>query len=240
MLTPDRVLNFIKSNLGFPFQQLELTDEQIIDYIKDYSLREFCLYSPDKNSMGINLTVEAYKVPGRSNEFYLYEPDGLEILNVTDVIPQISNYLITGHPFMGAFNLGDLREFALNTEVGMMIHQFSNFSITFEFKHPNKLRVSPNPSDFMDQMTIEYERMHSETFETIPYDIEVLFCNFCLADIMIMLGRIRKKYGDGNLRTPFGDIPLSAEIFDEGTTKKNEIIEKLENRSWPNVIFNRG
>lgn len=240
MLSPDRVLNFIKRNLGFPFHHLEMNDEDILDYIRNYSLREFSLYSPDKASLSLDVSSEKYLVPGKVNEFYLYDPEGLEILNVVAVIPPVTSYAVTGHPFMGAFSFGDLPNFALNVEQSMMISQFSNFSITYEFKHPNILRISPQPSQIVGNLTVEYERVHSDDFGTIRYDLEVMFCNFCLADIMILIGRIRKKYGDGNLRTPFGDIPLSAEIGDEGNTKKNEIIEKLENRSWPNIIFERG
>ena len=33
-----------------------------------------------------------------------------------------------------------------------------------------------------------------------------------MSDIMIQIGRVRKKFGDGVIRTPFGEIPLGSEI----------------------------
>ena len=56
---------------------------------------------------------------------------------------------------------------------------------------------------------------------------------------MILLGRIRKKY-EGNLKTPFGDIPISAEVGDEGKEKKTAILEKLQGGIMTNIVFSVG
>ena len=37
MLNEARVLDYVKSNLGWPFMHLELTDEKILEYIKDHT-----------------------------------------------------------------------------------------------------------------------------------------------------------------------------------------------------------
>jgi hypothetical protein len=55
-----------------------------------------------------------------------------------------------------------------------------------------------------------------------------------------MLGRIRKKYANGNLRTPFGDIPIGDEIFDEGQTKISEIEQRMETLFVPNISVHFG
>jgi hypothetical protein len=89
-------------------------------------------------------------------------------------------------------------------------------------------------------MTVEYERMQADDFREVPNSLQVLFLELCLADVMISLGRIRKRYGGGNLRTPFGEIPLESDIFDEGKTKKSEIIEKLERLFIPNIVIDHG
>jgi hypothetical protein len=92
----------------------------------------------------------------------------------------------------------------------------------------------------MHFITVEYERIQSEDFSEIPNDIQVLFEELALADIMIVLGRIRKKYGGGNLKTPFGEIPLESDIFEEGNSKKEKVIEKLERLFIPNVRIVHG
>ena len=61
-----------------------------------------------------------------------------------------------------------------------------------------------------------------------------------LADIMMVIGRIRKRYGGGNLRTPFGEIPLESDIYEEGKEMKREQIEYLERLWVPSVRIDHG
>ncbi len=66
------------------------------------------------------------------------------------------------------------------------------------------------------------------------------FLELSLADIMLMVGRIRKKYGSGGLKSPFGDIHLSDEIYDEGKEKRAEVIEKLHSGALTNIVISFG
>jgi hypothetical protein len=240
MLDDARVLNYIKRNLGFPFMQLEWSDEEILEYVKEETIREWSYYLPDVEKMGLNLQLEANRVPGRSNEFYLNEPDGREILNVKEIYFDQGNLYALGHPPFGVFSEFEIRDFALRVSQAMTTKMFSSWDYTFEFKHPNIVRISPYPFNEMQHITVEYERMQSEDFSEVPNDNQVLFLEMALADVMITLGRIRKKYGGGTLRTPFGEIPLDSDIFDEGKTKKAEIIEKLERLYLPNISIDHG
>jgi len=128
---------------------------------------------------------------------------------------------------------------ALQTHLAMSTKLYSVFDKTFEFKHPNIVRVSPVPvnSKFA---TVEYERIQCDDFREIPNDIGEIFLDLSLADIMIALGRIRKRYGGGNLRTPFGEIPLESDIFEEGKEKKREIKDLLERTFIPNITIAHG
>jgi hypothetical protein len=234
MLSQDRVLEYVKTNLGHPFTFIELTDEQIMNYITTFTLREWSQYFPQKVKISLNLST-AITPPNIPNEFYLEEKDGLEILNVVNVIFPSSNLLVHGHQPLGPLSHGDIREWALSTAMAMDLKQFSSFDYTFEFTHPNLLRISPIPTLGNSIVTVEYERIQPEDLSGIPNEFQVLFSEMALADTMIYLGRIRKKYGDGNLTTPFGTIPINAEIFDEGKDKKREITEKLIAGSLMNV-----
>ena len=115
---------------------------------------------------------------------------------------------------------------------------FSSFDKTFEFKTPNIVRISPVPTTGAF-CTIEYERMQPEDLRKIPNEHQILFCKFALADIMIQIGRIRKKYG-GQIRTPFGEIPLNDEVGDEGKELKREQLEYLERLWVPSVRIDHG
>jgi hypothetical protein len=111
---------------------------------------------------------------------------------------------------------------------------------TYEFEHPNVVRISPYPFNNLQFCTVEYERMSADDFREIPNDLHRYFLDLALADIMINIGRIRKRYGGGNLRTPFGEIPLESDIFDEGKTLRSEVIEKLERLYVPNIRIEHG
>jgi len=239
MLNESLVLEYVKAELGFPFQPLEFDDKTIIDYIQKFTIPTFSHYSPQKKKMNLSFMNKRIQVPGRQNEFYLEEPNGLEILNVVNVYFDQSSLIIHGHPPIGSFSQIGLRNWALDVETSMTQKMFSSWDYTHEFEHPNILRVSPVPTPTFNNCTVEYERMQPKDFRGIDNDLRTLFLELALADTMIRIGRVRKRYGDGNLRTPFGEIPLSAEILEEGKEKRREIIEQLE-KATPNVIISFG
>jgi len=240
MLNDAKVLGYIKRNLGFPFMHLEWSDEEILEYVKADTIREWSYYIPDVKKMPLNLGLETNKVPGRINEWYLAEPEGREILNVIEIYFDQGDLYALGHPPFGVFSHFELRDFALRVENAMSTKMFSSWDHTFEFSHPNIVRISPYPFNEMKSVTVEYERMSADDFREIPNDVHKYFLDLALADVMIALGRIRKRYGGGTLRTPFGEIPLESDIFDEGKTLKGEIIEKLERLYIPNVRMEHG
>jgi hypothetical protein len=239
MLNDGKVLSFVKQNLGFPFMFIELTDDQILDYIKEFTVKEFSYYFPDTNTIGYNLGVESNRVPGKANEFYIEDDRGLEILNIKNIYFSTSSYMMFGHPPLGPVSLGELGNWALSVETAGWIKQFSSWDYTHEFKHPNIVRISPTPNS-EGWIAIEYERMQPDDFSKIPNDLQHHFLELCLADIMIVVGRARARYADGNIKTPYGEVPLMGNIFQEGQDKKKEVLDKLTSGSLPNVSIDIG
>jgi len=235
MLNTARVLRYVKANLGFSFQKLELTDTEILDYIKEFSLRTFSKYCPQKKKIGLNPNATATKNPLIPNEFYIEDPDSLEILNVVEVYTEVGNDLVFGHPVVGVFCYDSLPQFTLQVNEARSARLFSIYDYTFEFNPPNNLRISPAPQGWV---TIEYERIHAANLSTVPTDLQEEFLKLSLADIKIVLGGIRKKYG-GQLSTPFGNIPLDIDILTEGKEERREVIEQL-NKIVPNVVIDIG
>ncbi|GIU69209.1 MAG: hypothetical protein KatS3mg002_0445 [Candidatus Woesearchaeota archaeon] len=239
MLTPARVLEYVKTQLGYPFVQIELDDEKIIQYLSTYTLRELSYYIPFVKRMYLDFKT-AEKVEGRANEYYLEDDEGLEIMGVKDIYFNRGDFAFLGHPFFGPFSLSDINNWALSIESSMMIQTFSDFNFTFEFRSPNILRISSFIITSAGGCTVEYETIQPSDFSGIPNELQSDVLEFCLADVMILLGRIRKKYGDGQLRTPFGEIPLGSDVLDEGKEKKRDLKEKFERLSYPNVIIDHG
>lgn len=240
MLNEEKILNHIKRGLGFPFMHLEWSDDDIIQHVKSITLRDYSHYQPNVNTIGVNVSLAANKVPGKSNEYYLFEPEGREIINIVDIYFNQSHLYALGHPPFGVFDHFSLREYALQVTQAMETKMFSSFDYTFEFKHPNIFRISPKFPSEAENVSIEYERMQADDFSEIHNDQQFIFMELALADVMIALGRVRKRYGGGNLRTPFGDIPLESDIFEEGKEKRREVIDKLERLYIPNVRIDHG
>ena len=236
MLTQSRVLNYIKDNVGFPFSHLEFDDDQLLDYFTTYSLREFSHYFPYTEKVYLNLLADSNKVPGIQNEFYIQTTK--EILSVKEVYWTQGDLILFGHPPIGPLSQGELRNWILNVETSMMVKQFSSYDRTFDFRHPNVIRLSPVPTGH-SYVIVEIETMQPEDLSGVPNDLEHYILELGLADAMIRIGSVRKKYG-GNLRTPFGEIPLNSEIYEEGKEKKRDILEKLEKGFYTNIIFTKG
>jgi hypothetical protein len=188
--------------------------------------------------IGMNLKTTANLVPGKANEYYITEPEGREIFNVIDIYFSGSNLYMHGQPPLGPLSIGELPQWALSNELAGWVKSFSNWNYTCIFKSPNIISIRPTPIS-EEWVAVEYERQHADDFSTIQNSMQMYFLELALADIMMMIGRLRKKYGE-NLQNPFGQITLSSEIFDEGKEKRSEVIEKLTTGSLPNVVINFG
>jgi len=239
MLNSSRLLSYIKGNIGFPWQFIELTDAEILEYVTQFTIRTFGHFFPDENTIGLNLNTTTNKVPNKANEYYITDPEGREIIGVSHIYFGQGNLYIFGHPPIGPMSLMELPQWALSTEIAGWVKSFSSWNYTFVFKSPNIISIRPTPTS-ETWVAVEYEREHSDDFSTIPNELQMYFCDLCLADIMIMIGRIRKKYGAGGLKSPFGEIPLSDEIYEEGKEKRAEVIEKLTSGALTNVVISFG
>lgn len=239
MLNQDKVLKYIKDNLGFPFMFIELEDEKIIEYVSDYTLPEFSRYVPYEKKQNLDLNLENNKVPGRANEFYIYDHEGLEILNVKDIVFSRSDSYFFNHPVMGPMSYGELNGWIMQSELANRARTYSDWNRIWEFIHPNIIRISPVYT-LPDRVVVQYETIQPIDLRGIPNEFQTMFCQLASSDIKMMIGRIRKRYGDGRLNTPFGEVNLSADIFDEGKEERERLIEKLEENLVPNVRMDVG
>jgi hypothetical protein len=237
MLNSARVLKYIKSNLGGYRLKIELTDEEILDYVKEFSLRTFSKYIPDVGRTVISPTNPNTHDSLITNKFFIEDEDGLEIIGVKELVDNLSGDLVLGHPYVGVYSYDELPSWTLQVDRARSAKLFSLWDVTFDFQPPNIIEVWPTPTQ---SFCVIYERIHNEDFSTIPIDLQDEFLRLCLADIKIQVGQVRSKYGGGALNTPFGSIPLGSEILSEGKDERREIIEKLEGKSHPNITIDIG
>lgn len=236
MLSWSFVVQRLKEELSHPFQLLEKSDPQIIDYLKRNALRKFEQYFPQKWRITLNCSNPEYKVAGRASEFYLIDPDERSIKNIVAFYPTIGPLLMNGHPWFGAWSTGELPDWHLKVFNSGLLQPFSNFAYTTEFIPPNMVRISPL---FSGIGTIEYERSHDLELSSINPELEEVFVDLCFGMFMMMIGRIRQKYNTTS--TPFGEIPLNGDLlYNEGKEVFDRTIELMKMGSLPNVVVDHG
>lgn len=241
MLSQSEVLRYVKDNLAFPWHMIEWDDDKILEYIDDNTRKEFSYYHPQDNQfVPLNTSLAANKVPGTQNRFYITEPCGLEIYNIVEMYTSSGELYLHGHPPLGPLTHGEIADWAVAVEMAMTTKQFSSFDYTFEFSHPNIIRISPVNSGSIGTVILEYEREQPSDLSGIRNDLHMYFKKMALGDVMMAVGRIRKRYGDGTLRTPFGEIPLGSDIYEEGKEMKRDVMEVLDRLYIPNVHFEHG
>ncbi|MCK9556060.1 hypothetical protein M0R36_09640 [bacterium] len=229
MLSKQKTLRYIKNTLALPFNKIELTDDKIWEYLIDFTIPEFSSYWPDKRIIGYNFTdlTNHAMVP---YNYYFRDPEGNSVLSVLEIIPS-HDVVVQKHPYIGILNFEQSVPYVESIEEAGLMYRFGYYTFSFEFIHPNIIRVSgaiPTTS------AIIYERVHPSDLYTIDGHMEKYFLKFCLADIKILLGNIRTKFQ--NLTTPYGEIPINAGIKDEGMTEKREVIEILDTKV-PNLTI---
>jgi hypothetical protein len=236
MLSWSLIVQRIKEELSLPFQTLEKSDMEIIDYLKRNALRKFTYYFPQKWRMTLDTNDPTYSVPGRSDEYYLIEPDDREIKTIVALYPTAGRDMISGHPFMGAWSAGELPEWHLQLYNSNLISPFGNFDYTHEFIPPNQLRITPHMGG---RCTVEYERSHDLELSSINPEMEDLFIDLCQGMFFMMIGKLRQKYSTTS--TPFGEIQLNGDlVMSEGKEIYDRTMEKFDRMTIPNIVFDHG
>lgn len=237
MITPQYVTNYVKTKMGIPFVPLELSDEQILNWVRMETIPSFSWYLPFEKSYTFDTSNPKVKTE-KQTEFYVSDPDGLPIIDIQRLYYNEGNLLIMGHPILGTLSDNDreLQNFLRNTESFGNSWKYSQFRYWFDFLKPNKIRIMPRT--IAGHFTIQYETHHSPDFSTIPVEQQQLFLDLCWCDTMLTIARIRKQFP--NLATPFGEITLNADsIESEATAKREWIILQLENAN-PSVLVDIG
>lgn len=236
MLSWSFILQRIREEMSLPFQHLEKTDEEIIDYCKRNALKKYATYFPQKWRISLNTANLDVQVPNRRSEYYLIDPDDREIFALTNFVPQLGDYVFMGHPYFGAWTFDELPEWHLKAWKANTLTLWSEYNYTTEFISPNQFRVSPS---YVGNAVIEYERSHDPELSTIITDHHDIFTDLCYGMFGMMIGRIRKKFAP--IQTPFGEIQINAEeIYNDAKEVYDKVTEKLERGSLPSVIFDKG
>lgn len=222
MLSDALVLKFIKSNLKIPYTYFELSDSELLDYIKEFVLKmEFSRYVPLERAAYVDVNDSSYIVQNMRSVYYIKEPEDAAILTVIELyLPNTD--IVLGAPPIPIFSFGELDQNIMDMTKAYCAKPFSMFDYTWEFMHPNMIRVNPVPGSF----TVKYEREHTD-FATVPNQWRQEFLYLALGRIMVLIGNMRDKFKD--IPTIYGPLNLNADtLLTRGDDMANKQIDKLQ------------
>lgn len=237
MLNWNKTLTYVKANLSLPSTFIEDTDNQIKEYLIITALSEFSSFFPDWERTPIYPDSSSYKVSGKQSQYYIFDEEDCDIINVKYCYFNLANEVWTGHPLVGSYSLEQHLWFSLNVFRSKLFQKYSDYDRVYRFIEPNIVEILPSNLG-VDPFVVEYERTQPKDLSKIPQAMELTFMDLCLAHEMIKLGNLRSHYGGGNITTPFGDIPLNGqELVQRGEELRSRIVDKLMENSIPDIFI---
>lgn len=219
----NNIIDYIKGNLGVPYNLLELSDADIINYIKEHTLARFSQYIP--HPIFINLTSINEVNSNITKHRYTYQlPE--EIILAFDITGVQEVYYNTA----SGIHSSDLQTAFLNPLDTALMNAHYNLNEdlqpvnSFQFIPPKIITFSRDvmPSEGCS-IVVELNTIH-QTLDTIPSDVyHKIFKDLCLADIIDWIINIRSKYV--NLSTPFNTLNLN---IDRLQTIVNTLNQKVD------------
>jgi len=239
MQTYNNLLSAIKRSLGSKLNLLEMTDDEIINGIKEdviplfsqYSpLKKYCTISADQliqSSISSGYPEWSYKMPIDPDEY---------VIDIIDCITT-SDTLFTGTKYeggiKGSINIFEpgvsgvvgsgLTDALINNTYSDMINSLSP-SNTWEFQPPSTLIF-----DFeVIYGIVIYNTTHKELNTILPDYYHRLFKPLCIANVKLWIAALRSKYE--NISTPMGQISVNYEKLENEAQQTIEMItQQLQN-----------
>ena len=219
-LTDMEYWNLVKRNFGIPYTFFELSYEDVISYMKEYSMRYISQYIPHRVWVTLTTADHYDKETGLVNIPY----DG-EILSVSDVVTSNSD-IVAGYPINPIISdANSAIQYASDVTMAKPnIALSSAISFTYEFVEPKQLRLYPIHN--VTIATIELTVAHT-SLDTIPSRFGRDFIDYAIADLKENLGVIRSRYSE--YTTPFGVINLNSDsLINQAETTKSRLQEKFQ------------
>ena len=212
--TWNNVLSYIKMNLGVPLNMIELSDEDIINYLSEHTLVEFSNYVP---KIKYYLLTEKDLVDEKLAKYKIDVDD--YIIDVTDIY----TYRYSSPSSISSVSPDEIIKTVIENKYTDMVKSLSS-TITYKFEEPNYLIFYDSMIKSFLPAVVEYSTIYKNLSE-IPADMYHYFKKLCLADIKILIGNMRTKY---HLSTPIGRIDNNGEILkEEGWRLRQAVIENL-------------
>lgn len=243
----NNILSFIKTKLGSKITLLELSDEDIINELKEHALFEFSQYcslkkrititSENKIISNIGEQSNVYKIPINDNEpiidvFDVVINDSLSVYNdyTNDVLTSIQQYE----------SISDIGYINNDMYYGIQDAVIANkiFDIATSLRPRNTWDFIPPDTITFDShingAVVIYNTVHNN-LSTISPDMYHIFKRLCLGYIQETLVSLRSKFE--TINTPFGEIRINWQKLQEDSNNNLQYArEKLETYPSDHVL----
>jgi hypothetical protein len=196
------MLDYVKGRLGFPYNPIELKDDELLNIIIRKARREFSKYYPVEYL--VDLTDSNRVGPAISNIYQLTLPEGQELLSIRKIIDYNNSSL-------KAYTRYSNKELSFNYFDNDIINDIETDHISYKILPNNQVQVL---SGATARMTAICNIEHAMDFSTVTSQnhVEALE-EFALGEVCIRLFSVRSMYSTVN--TPLGEINLNLDFLRE-------------------------
>jgi len=226
------LLVYIKTGLGQPINQLELSDDDIYKYIKEHVIPEFCSSFPEiiwtQILSGDILLADHYGKTYNQNTYEIYNPDNRKIVRVMNAYYNKEGILDTG-----AHGLTNTTDASFQNVISTMQESIDS-SQAFLFIEPNIISFSKplEGNSAVIEVGVEYEH----DFVRMPnYLYTKCFRKLAFAAIIRYVIALRNKYQ--NLSTPFGQLNLNVPELQIQADKLEQDAKDVIDRHTPEILL---
>lgn len=216
-VTATDCLRYLNRRLGVLRQEIELTEEEIMNVVFKESLITYSKFFPYYYRLGI--TAEDSIGGGYSNTYRIPNDDRLEIFNVHKV------YLDNMNQFGGS-----LLPVVNDPYTSQLLNDYLSSTITpttFEFKSPNLVTIRPKIEKVGSAM-LEIRAVHPRHLKTIGIEMRDEFYELCYYDVLISLYPLRHRFESFN--TPYGTIQPFLEAVDSAESNRSQLLESWKEK----------
>lgn len=210
-------------NIASPVRNL---DGMIATIIKDITVPDFSVYSPDRYTVRYDLKDLEKLENYNSFETYLL-PDfkDKKLLYVYQVYYDDSTLSGFGH-YGGALPTigGDMIAQIALSNASASLYSVMMPKMTFEFIHPRTLRIYNQYSE--SKVVLDLGFQHDVSLASIPETARTSFMELALLDVKENLYPIFKNYA--NLTTAYGNIDLKIDNWENAESERKDLIQRWD------------
>jgi len=237
----NNLLNYLKMRLGVPLNFLELTDDDIVNYLKDHILPEFSNYVPYyMRTIVVPEGLVRFDFDDRT--YVLNVPSNLQILSVGNVFYSTTNGRsdLEAELYQSTVTHSlDPRQYVYGMEYNNMIGSLGSLQ-TFEYLRPSQKSEFKHLIRFDKPLInnyaiVELECIHMDLL-TIPSDVWMYFKKWCLKELIELIIINRSRYE--SMQTNIGEIRLNIQYLDQiKSTLEQEIRDWKDNFLVNKIMF---